>query len=115
VPLAHTAVGILPARDVEAVKTVAFVFVLMVVTIEEEAALISDNVAKEPESREAPVSVRVVFDQISETNVPTEVSVLLALDQIDVARVVVDTTVSPTVNVLSNLTRSPDGTLPQDI
>ena len=52
---------------------------------------------------------------MSETSVPTEVRVLVALVHTEEARVVVETRVAPTTNVLSNLTRSPFGTFPQVI
>ncbi len=93
---AQTAVGMVEAREVEAVRT-------------------SDCVASEPESRDAPVRVRVPYAQTSATSVPTEVSVLVALVQTDEARVVVETTVAPTTNVLSSFTKSPFGTLPHVI
>jgi hypothetical protein len=96
VPFAHTAVGMVAASDEEAVRT-------------------SACVASEPESRDAPVRVRVPYAQTSATSVPTEVSVLVALVQTDEARVVVETIVAPTTNVLSSFTKSPFGTLPHVI
>ena len=93
---AQTAVGIVEARDVEAVR-------------------ISDWVAKEPDVRVAAVKVREAFDQISDTRVPTDVRVLVALVHTEDASVVVETRVAPTTKVLSILTRSPFGTLPQVI
>ena len=93
---AQTAVGMVARSDVDAVRT-------------------SACVESEPESRDAPVRVRVPYAQTSATNVPTEVSVLVALVQTDEARVVVETIVAPTTNVLSSFTKSPFGTLPHAI
>ncbi len=94
--LAQTPVGMVDAREVEAERT-------------------SESVAKEPESRDAPVNVRVVLLHTSETNVPKELSVLDVLDHIEFASVVVETSVAPTTNDLSNLTKSPLRTFPQAI
>jgi len=82
---------------------------------DDEAVVISDCTARDPEVRVASVKFRVELFQTSATRVPKEVSVRLVLVQIEVARVVVETTVAPTTNDLSIFTRSPFGTLPQDI
>ena len=119
---AHTLIGIVEANDVDAVRTVAVVFALIVVTAEVmfadilvDALVTSVCTAIEPELRDAPVRVRVTLPQMSETRVPTDVSVLVALDQTEEANVVVETTVAPTVNVLLRVTRSPPTVLPHDI
>ena len=79
-----------------------------------EALITSACVASDPELRDAPVRVLVVFVHTSATSVPNEVKVLEALDQTDDASVVVETTVAPTTNVLSIFTRS-TAAVPQDM
>jgi hypothetical protein len=74
---------------------------------------ISVKVANEPEFRDAPVKVRAPLFQTSETRLPNELRVRVALFQTDVAIVVVETIVEPTTKVLSNLTKSPPGAEPQ--
>jgi hypothetical protein len=91
---AHTAVGIVAASDVDAVKIFACV-------------------ASEPESSVASESLRVPFDQTSETNVPNVVKERVAFDQTELAIVEVETIVAPTTNDLSTFTKSPLSTLPQ--
>jgi hypothetical protein len=110
------------ATELDAVATTLFVLLFTAVVPavialpnEEEAVLTSPCVAREPEVRPAPVRVRVPLFQISDTSVPTEVSVRAAFDQTDVEIVDEETTVAPTVNVLSAFTRSPRGTLPHVI
>jgi hypothetical protein len=110
------------ARDVEAVLTVLLVLALIAVceeVIDEakevEADWMSESVAREPESRFEPVKVLVPLFQTSATKVPNEVSVLVVLVQIELAIVVVETIVAPTINVLSCLTKSPFTTLPHFI
>ena len=83
VPELQTAVGMVAARDDEAVK-------------------MSACVAKEPEVNPAPVSVLVPFAQTSETSVPNEVSERVAFCQTEVAMVEEETTISPTAKLLSN-------------
>jgi hypothetical protein len=135
--LDQTARGMVAPSEVEAVKTVASVLLLIVDIAEAiwllvfvliadvldaifavrdvDAFVTSDKVAKEPEVRDAPVNVRVPLAQTSATNVPNEVRVLVALFQIVLEIVVVDRFVAPTTNVLSTFTKSPLGTLPQVI
>ncbi len=82
---------------------------------DDDAVRISDCVANEPVSRLAPVNVLLELLQISETRVPTDVRVLLALVQTELDRVVVEIIVAPTIKLLSTLTKSPVATLPHFI
>jgi hypothetical protein len=91
------------------------VFELITAASEVEAVETSDWVANEPELNEALVRVLTELFQISETRVPTEESVLVVLVQTELAIVVVDTIVAPTIKVLSIFTKSPVGTLPHVI
>ena len=79
------------------------------------AVVISASVASDPVSRVDAVSVLDELDQISDTKVPIDVSVLVALVHTELAIVVVDTRVAPTIKDLSTFTKSPVGTLPQVI
>jgi hypothetical protein len=105
-----------PAVIAEAIEVEAvLVLALITAASEVEAVKTSDCVANEPESNEAPVRVLTELFQISETRVPTEESVLVVLVQTELANVVVDTIVAPTIKVLSIFTKSPVGTLPHVI
>ncbi len=95
----QTARGIVAPRDVDAVKTVALVLLLIVVIAEAmvlltavvtaamlvesevEALVTSDCTARDPDERPAPVSVRVPLAQTSAARVPNVVKDLVALDQ----------------------------------
>lgn len=110
------------ARDVEAVLTVLLVLALIAVceeVIDEakevEADWMSESVAREPESRPAPVKVLVELVQTSATKFPKADKVLVVLVQTDDAIVVVETIVAPTTKVLSCLTKSPLETFPHFI
>ena len=69
--------------------------------------------------RPAPVSVLLTEphtpEAVSDTSVPKDVRVRDALFQTALAIVVLATVVAPTLNDLSTFTKSPVGTLPQDI
>ncbi len=81
VPAAHTLVGMFVIEDAIEVRDApndveaVFVFAFTSATTDDDAFCTSDCTASEPESKPAPVRVRVPLPQTSEASVPNEVRV----------------------------------------